>query len=469
MSQSNSRVSATESGLKKLKASQRTKDGKHLAYERIAELSNMSRSSVNRFLNGKRVFIDIATEITKVLGLELTEIIGEDENTNSPQKIVIEYQTCQTMLEERKRLTLNPLTSKDGITFNYLDMYVPLGLLERRGQGQEKQNGDVSPEQGSSLYKVSTYEVTQKFENEEFFTEVLGKGNSPQSQGRRIAIIGEPGAGKTTQLQKIADWVFQTRDQEAAIWVSLADFQGRTLEEYLLEVWLKEALKVGRVTEAMEDGLVELFDGGKVWLLLDGVDEMGVNNPLYAINSQIRGWIASAHVVLTCRLNVWDAGKNYLDGFDVYKNLNFSEFQRDEFIDKWFVKSPDLGNSLKTELLKSKKERIRDLIKNPLRLSLLCYAWHRRKGELPETKAALYQWFVDAFYQWKDEYFSTNSKQRKKLNKALGKLAKVSIDQPCSRFRITQSQLVQVLGEIDKPSCKLAIDIGWLNQVSTWT
>ncbi|WP_239005460.1 NACHT domain-containing protein [Gloeothece citriformis] len=495
MSQSNSRVNATELGLKRLKDakdSQRTKEGKRFTYELIAELSYVSVSRVKAFFRGERIYRDNAIAIAKVLGLELREIIGEDETTNPPQKIVIEYQTCQRMLEERKRLSINPLTSKDGKTFNYSDIYVPLGLVEKREQ--EKQNGDVPPEQGSSLYSPrqqknnlplfpllqkgvgrggkglgerpnNTCEITQKYDNEEFFTEVLEKGNSPKSQGQRIAIIGEPGAGKTTQLQKIADWVLEKTDQEIVIWVSLADLQGRTLEDYLFNVWLKDALKTARVTEAMEDGLVELFNESKVWLLLDGVDEMGVNNPLYEINSQIKGWIASARVVLTCRVNVWDAGKNHLEKFDIYRNLDFSDSQRDEFINKWFFQSSDLGESLKNELMKSGKERIKDLVKNPLRLSLLCYAWQKRKGDLPETKAGLYQWFVDTFYQWKEEYFSTTSAQRKELNKALGTLAKEAIDQPVSRFRLTRRQVVQVLGELDEPLCKLAIDIGWLNQV----
>ncbi|MEM1172848.1 MAG: NACHT domain-containing protein [Cyanobacteria bacterium P01_H01_bin.35] len=122
-----------------------------------------------------------------------------------------------------------------------------------------------------------------------------------------MAIIGEPGAGKTTRLQTIADWIF-AETEDVAIWISLADLQEKTIEEYLLKVWLKNALKVGRVTSDMEDALVKLFNQGRVWLLLDGVDEMGVKNPLQFINSQISGWVASARIILTCRLNVWDVG-----------------------------------------------------------------------------------------------------------------------------------------------------------------
>ncbi len=76
-------------------------------------------------------------------------------------------------------------------------------------------------------------EVTKQCEHDEFLTEVLGRGESPKSQGRRIAIIGEPGAGKTTLLQQVGQWLIQNFPDSLVIWVSLADLQGDRLEAYL--------------------------------------------------------------------------------------------------------------------------------------------------------------------------------------------------------------------------------------------
>ena len=229
-----------------------------------------------------------------------------------------------------------------GITFKREDIYVPLGLIERKQQRQ------VSSEESSS--QPTEYEVTRPLQHDEFFEQVLRFGVSPKSKGKRIAIIGEPGAGKTTLLQQIADWVFENTDQDVAIWVSLADLQVRTLEDYLLQVWLKHALKTARVTPEMEDSFVELFNRERVWLVLDGVDEMSVEtgNPLTTIASQLTtGWISNARVLLTCRLNVWDAGKNALERFDTYHTLEFSYGDRhkpdsdqvNQFLINWFVTS----------------------------------------------------------------------------------------------------------------------------------
>jgi rRNA maturation endonuclease Nob1/energy-coupling factor transporter ATP-binding protein EcfA2 len=395
-------------------------------------------------------------------------------------------------ITQKRQLTTNPFTNNHGVELGVDEIYVPMGLVER--QKKEKPQADISPEEGSQLYSPDgkyedknnapdkeEYEVTRTYKNDEFFQQVLQQGESPKSQGKRLAIIGEPGAGKTTLLQKIADWVFATTKQDVAIWVSLADLQGRSLEDYLVQVWLKNTLGVVQVTAEMTAALGELFKGGRVWLLLDGVDEMVNTNPLYSIASQITGWVANAKVVLSCRLNVWDAGKNALQGFDVYRNLDFDyPEQVKQFIHKWFnltsqssflardgeqKQGMGLAEQLLVELEQPGKERIRDLVKNPMRLMLLCFSWQKRQGSLPETKAGLYEQFVSALYEWKEEIFPTSSQQRKELNAALGKLALRGMEQSASRFRLRHGLVREVLGEVDEPLFKLALDLGWLNIV----
>jgi len=344
---------------------------------------------------------------------------------------------------------------------------VPLGLVEK--VKKEKRPGEISPEEGSQFYQPEKEyeEVTRTYKNDEFFAQVLKQGQSPKSQGRRLAVTGEPGAGKTTLLQKIAQWVAAETERDVAIWVSLADLQERTVEKYLLQKWLKDVLGAVRVTPEMEDALALLFKSGRVWLLLDGVDEMAADgNPLGTVAAQISSWVASARVVVTCRQNVWDAGKNALEGFDVYRNLDFDYPEGvGQFIHRWFARHPELGERLLAELAQAGKERIRDTVRNPLRLALLCRAWQIRQGGLPETKAGLYKQFEKALYEWKKEKFRTNSQQRKDLNAALGRLALRGMEQSESRFRLREGLVTEVLGETDEPLCQLALQLGWLNLV----
>jgi hypothetical protein len=185
--------------------------------------------------------------------------------------------------------------------------------------------------------------------------------------------------------------------------------------------------------------------------------------------SQLKeSWLKNVRVVLTCRVNVWDGGKNTLTGFDVYRNLDF-DYPDDvcNFIGKWFVRSPDLAGSLTQALEQSGKERIRDMVKNPLRLTLLCYSWQLKQGELPETKAGLYEWFVEVFYKWNKgkAQIELSRSQEEKLNRALGELAKRAIDGETSRFRLTKNFIENIFREFDINLFDLALKLNWLNEI----
>ncbi|MGJ5634566.1 HEAT repeat domain-containing protein, partial [Nostoc sp. CALU 1950] len=380
------------------------------------------------------------------------------------------------MLTEHQKLTTNPITSSAGVAHKVKDVYVPLGLVERKKQSKRKENDDVSPEQGSDLYKET--EITKRFEHNEFLEEVLRQKQSPKSQGNRIAIIGEPGAGKTTLLQHIADWVSSEIKQAIVIWVSLADLKEKMLEDYLYENWLTNvARKTGKAlaTEQDKDDFATQFKQGRIWLLLDGLDEMSVSsgNALTEITRHIQGGsISQARIILTCRVNLWDTGRNKLDDFDIYRTLDFSyPDQVETFIDRWFSAIPEerreRGQRLCTALKDTRKKRIQDLVKNPLRLTLLCLNWQLREGKLPNTRAELYNQYVDEIYEWRKEQFDIEPEQRKELKVRLAKLAQEAIDRKNSHFRLEHKLVSRFLGEAngEKSLLKLALDVGLLNNI----
>ncbi len=210
--------------------------------------------------------------------------------------------------------------------------------------------------------------------------------------------------------------------------------------------------------------------------MLDGVDEMQatLGNPLTECDRQLRTGtlLQQAWIVLSCRLNLWDGGSNALDSFDNYRTLEFSYPQQvEQFIGNWFGYLPSAesqtGQRLCAALGEPGKERIRDLAKNPLRLTLLCFNWYLGEGKLPETKARLYEQFVADFYEWKKGQFTTTGEQRKRLNAALGELARDAIDKEATRFRLRQDFVCEYLGEPDDADSLfgLALRFGWLNKV----
>ncbi|MCY7276206.1 MAG: NACHT domain-containing protein, partial [Phormidesmis sp. CAN_BIN44] len=417
-------------------------------------------------------------EIARGLSAEQrNEILGLPPSTTKTKQVatlLVNHQehetswreTCRELLSHWKGLTTNALMKPNGIRFQLDEIFVPLGVVERREKPKHRSNDGSPAGQGSELYEEKITPISQ----DDFFEQVLRQRQSKHSQGSRIAIIGEPGAGKTTQLQKIGDWILEETDG-MPIWIPLTALGTRKLKDYLLNDWLQTAIQELEVSQEHRDALGQLLKTGKVWLLLDGVDEMAISDALYQIDTQMRdGWLRNVRVVLTCRLNVWDVSKNALDGFDVYRNLDF-EYPTEvyQFIDKWFVAESELQQKLKSALEQSGKERIRDMVKNPLRLTLLCYSWKLKQGELPATKAGLYDWFVDAFYEWNKGKapVKLNSTNRKELNDALGELAKEAIDQASSRFRLREELVNQFLGDADDEHSLfyLALQLGWLNRI----
>ncbi|GBE94745.1 signal transduction protein [Nostoc cycadae WK-1] len=372
---------------------------------------------------------------------------------------------CGAMLEKHKRLTTNELLfADDEMKFELEAIHVPLALVERNKP--KKCSEDISAEQGSRLYEPS-YEEKQRFEHEAFLEKIIRDGVG-KTQGHLIALIGEPGAGKTTQLQTIAFWILNN-NLGLPIWISLADLQGKSVENYLLQDWLKNALEVVRVKEEQENAFADLFKNNRVWLLLDAADEMSSPQPLTEISQQLTGWVKNARVVLTCRVNVWEANANALENFETYRLLNFEYPQQvQEFIGRWFhKKDADKGEKLCQELDKPERQRIQDLVKNPLRLALLCSTWQGSDKGLPETKAGLYQQFVEEVYKWKENRFPTTEQQQEELNAALGRLAKRAIDQETSRFRLRHKLVREELGDAKQQNSLfwLALKLGWLNEV----
>ncbi|MHC5729613.1 MAG: hypothetical protein ACYTXY_36915, partial [Nostoc sp.] len=63
-----------------------------------------------------------------------------------------------------------------------------------------------------------------------------------------------------------------------------------------------------------------------------------------------------------------------------------------------YAESIQRGEELKAKLIETGKERIPELVTNPLRLSLLCQIFYQNEeGQLPGTKAEFYEIFTRYF------------------------------------------------------------------------
>lgn len=357
---------------------------------------------------------------------------------------------CQAALDTR--LTTNPLTAHTGLAFDLKDVYCPVGLVAY--PTDVAQTGNAV---GEADTETTVYQPDQ-------FLEVL----LAQSAVQRVAIVGPPGAGKTTLLQTLALKLL-AQDQVLPIWISLADLEGQSLETYLLETWLKQTLKVFTVPPSQQQAFAQQFATGKVWLLLDAVDEMGMvpSQALAFVAKQLKGWLGEAHVILTSRSQLWDAGHNALETFTPYRSLSFSYRQGGNqvqtVIQNWFHNQK--GDTLYHQINRPELRRLKALIQNPLHLALLCRTWQLTQGQLPETKAMLYRQFVETLYDWKQDHHPTSLAQRQQLNQALAHLALQAMAQPSPLFRLPEIFISQ---HLDPDQLTLALQLGWL-QPAGWS
>ena len=346
---------------------------------------------------------------------------------------------CREALDTH--LTSNPLTAGDGMAFELADLYVPLGVT---ADHKEEDPPSYDPKDFLAQYHHLSH--------------------------NRLAIIGEPGAGKTTFLQQLALALSATDD--LPIWIPLADMGGRSLETYLFEVWLKQLFKQFTIEPKIQTEFAELIQNKRVWLFLDALDEMGDNfsQASLKLDRELQGWLGNASVILSCRSAVWDTGKNALTDFVIHRCQGFSEDaqfkQVQRFIQQWFREQPQLGDRLYGELNRSIHSRIRGVVRQPLYLTLLCRTWQLTQGKLPGTKAILYRQFVEAFYDWKQDTFPTTQTQRKQLNQILGQCALKVLQKNPPKARFRQAEIQLFFDAVDPNFFTLALQLGWLKRVN---
>ena len=459
---------ASREGLEKL---EERRGEKRYTHESLAEVAGLNADDqVKKLFNphwGLGIEKKAIEKIAKVLDLNPKDFIDDwlpTKNLRQPQSKIdlrsLNWWDISSLMWEHQQKQQQIRRKATEMGFE-VKVYVPLGLVERKQQ--QRRSGIINTEQ---IHQLDQEVITQIYKHQEFLDDIIGQ--QPTDQDQHIAIIGEPGAGKTTLLDRIATYI-KDKNQDLFICISLANLQGRPLKTYILNEWLPQAIALS-YPELDPDSLEKTFqhrlNQGGVWLLLDGADEGKLSLP--EIQTELSNFV-KIRVVLTCRTNVWDIYvNNPLTRFKTYKTQDFKPEQIDQFIQGWFEQAKDeiRGKELQAKLKEPQRDRIRQLVTNPLRLALLSQIFYKdQNAELPETKAGLYEQFVRYFYEWKPSItgidWGTQPQLQDKLHQGLGKLAIAGLD---SNYRY-RFPLSLITTEMDDRLLKLACDLGWLTLV----
>ncbi|XP_070558964.1 NACHT, LRR and PYD domains-containing protein 3-like [Ptychodera flava] len=275
---------------------------------------------------------------------------------------------------QQRQACIYPVTWSDpGFKLRLNDVYTELALVENKGRSQE----ECSSSRRMLLEKLAC-----------------------EQHPYRILIEGEPGIGKSTFFQKIAqDW---TKDSEP------------TLKRYSLLLLLELSQTVASVNlfDAIIDQLLPEQPGfnrshlkefieknqEEVMILLDGYDEL--KESLRAeVMKLIKGKILPKTVViLTSRSTKRDDLIGHVDNH--YTIKGFSRDNIISYIDKYFKDDKNSIVRFRHEIDNSDDEMlVLSLLTNPLNTVLFCILWEDGEMKLPGTLTVLFSGIVVSIYR----------------------------------------------------------------------
>ena len=234
-------------------------------------------------------------------------------------------------------------------------------------------------------------------------TEVGGPGfaepiESVLARQRRLVLLGDPGAGKTTTLRHLARKAAERALADSGpvpVYVELKRYDGQADLAPLLAQAVNEALAAHRLPLSTDPDeaarMVQAWLGqGEFLLLLDGLNEVHPDHRTAAV-AALKGLLAGPHqVVVSCRERDYSAELQALA--PAYTLQPLSEEEIRNYLER------DLGERGEALFWQIRRDRrLLDLAGNPLMLWLMArVAEAEPKGRLPANRGRLLARFVDA-------------------------------------------------------------------------
>ncbi|MHA5022662.1 HEAT repeat domain-containing protein [Streptomyces sp. SD35] len=247
---------------------------------------------------------------------------------------------------------------------------------------------------------------------------------------KRLVVLGDPGAGKSTMLRWIAT-AYLLRLRSDPDWRQLPDvgtlpdtdwlpllIRCRDMDEKAgigpLEEIVRRHLRksgfseqeAGNLTDVLLTGLRD----GRVLLLIDGLDE--ISNPALRARfcrqiEQIHVAQPDASIIVTSRIVGYkEMGLRITRGFEHVTVLDLTPEDKDDFARRWctVTESPARRDIAAEELIRDihSTDRIERLTGNPMLLTTMALV-KKKVGKLPSRRADLYREAVDVLLNWRSD------------------------------------------------------------------
>ncbi|KAI1126788.1 armadillo-type protein [Nemania abortiva] len=285
--------------------------------------------------------------------------------------------------------------------------YINLAIVQRNIWGNQPDDEFGRPKLRSSLLeRLNIEEPDQSLHITlpSLFEPRNIRDEKEERRPRRIFIRGHPGIGKTTLCKKIVhDFIYSQQWSEyftRLLWVPLRNLQTCKERYKLTDLLHDEYFPQYKDPESIIGELyreIKKPDAGGSLFLLDGLDEIWKyqhsNNHIREI---VRELLNQPNVIVTSRPSV-----QLLGGFEPFdielETIGFHSEQVRQYIKQVTEENTELDDSGRAEKSREivdfldQHPLVGDLVRIPIQLDALCFAWDDVSTRGPQTMTELYQ------------------------------------------------------------------------------